>query len=372
MGVLRLYLALAVLQTHSAPDTSRYIPHGVVAVICFFIVSGFYIAMVVTEKYKDDIPRFYLNRALRLYPTYIVVLCAAFVAHYFGVLGIEHVGSFWQNIGQLTIFPRILWDTLTLTPGQKEDAIYQFTIGPIYTVGIEMLFYLLAPLFVRRHILVLIAIFIVAMAMHATPYWLRLPPREWQYEFFPGVFVFFVAGVLSYRIYQVIRDIPNAGVIGYLSAPVLVAYVYNLKQTPPSYVNEWSPYGLYVGVALMIPFLFLATHRMKFDKFIGDLSYPLYVVHAPIIAVIAASSPDLTSWIGKGLSIAAASPLATIIGFPDDNWIARGLSIAAAIGLSLTIEGPLEKVRNYVRSHATLPIFKIHDAPIFRRFGRRS
>src|SRR5581483_5970412 len=49
--------------------------HGSVAVVCFFVISGFYMAMVLTEKY-DSCGQFYLARLVRLYPAYIAMLVA--------------------------------------------------------------------------------------------------------------------------------------------------------------------------------------------------------------------------------------------------------------------------------------------------------
>jgi peptidoglycan/LPS O-acetylase OafA/YrhL len=45
----------------------------------FFVVSGFYMSFIINEKYSvlpNGTSRFYLNRFLRLYPTYLAVLVA--------------------------------------------------------------------------------------------------------------------------------------------------------------------------------------------------------------------------------------------------------------------------------------------------------
>ena len=50
-----------------------------VAVALFFVVSGFYMSFIITEKYSvlpNGTSRFYLNWFLRLYPTYLAVLVA--------------------------------------------------------------------------------------------------------------------------------------------------------------------------------------------------------------------------------------------------------------------------------------------------------
>lgn len=50
---------------------------GFVGVIMFFMISGFYMSMIINERYaKLPVPTFYLSRTLRLYPVYAAVLLA--------------------------------------------------------------------------------------------------------------------------------------------------------------------------------------------------------------------------------------------------------------------------------------------------------
>src|SRR5450755_3866284 len=78
MGLFRLALAWSVLLGHSGG-------HGFfglafldrqLAVQCFFIISGFYMALVLNEKYTGPgrYWTFVQQRFLRLYPTYLIIL----------------------------------------------------------------------------------------------------------------------------------------------------------------------------------------------------------------------------------------------------------------------------------------------------------
>jgi peptidoglycan/LPS O-acetylase OafA/YrhL len=80
MGILRLILAISVVVMHCDPDLSKWVlVGGQFAVKLFFIVSGFYMAMVLTEKYHGpgSVRLFYGNRLLRLLPTYYLVIAIA-------------------------------------------------------------------------------------------------------------------------------------------------------------------------------------------------------------------------------------------------------------------------------------------------------
>ena len=74
MGVLRCLLALSVLLVHDVDGWFKLID-GAAAVQCFFLISGFYMALVLNERYAD-LGSFYFNRALRLLPTYWAVRAA--------------------------------------------------------------------------------------------------------------------------------------------------------------------------------------------------------------------------------------------------------------------------------------------------------
>jgi peptidoglycan/LPS O-acetylase OafA/YrhL len=74
VGLIRLLLAYAVVLSHSKPIHGYFIVPANAAVTLFFMISGFYMALVMTEKYTgpNRIRRFYSNRILRLYPSYFI------------------------------------------------------------------------------------------------------------------------------------------------------------------------------------------------------------------------------------------------------------------------------------------------------------
>src|SRR5947209_991086 len=79
MGLLRLMLACSVVLSHSGAGVVFTGPDK--AVQTFYIISGFYIAMVLdkTEAYKSA-SLFYSNRFLRLWPSYIFIALSTLIA----------------------------------------------------------------------------------------------------------------------------------------------------------------------------------------------------------------------------------------------------------------------------------------------------
>ena len=77
MGILRILLAISVVLSHSSSIFRVSFVGGPLAVQAFFIISGFYMSLILNEKYigvNNSYKLFISNRFLRLYPMYWVIL----------------------------------------------------------------------------------------------------------------------------------------------------------------------------------------------------------------------------------------------------------------------------------------------------------
>src|ERR1041384_4879061 len=99
MGFYRLILAISVIVAHSGPVFGLTFVDPQTAVQAFFVVSGFYMSLILNEKYVGHRGAYWLffsNRLLRLLPLYWLTLLltmvtnAAFVFFSHG----EHLGVF--------------------------------------------------------------------------------------------------------------------------------------------------------------------------------------------------------------------------------------------------------------------------------------
>src|SRR6185437_11934638 len=92
MGLIRLLLALAVVATHCGPIFGCNLVGGQIAVQSFFIISGFYMSVILNEKYvgvNNSYRLFITNRFMRLYPIY----WAVFVATMLVCIGISYLNA---------------------------------------------------------------------------------------------------------------------------------------------------------------------------------------------------------------------------------------------------------------------------------------
>src|SRR5437868_6916470 len=69
MGLLRLYLALCVVAGHSSALLPWKMHDGRQAVEIFYMISGFYMSLVLSTKYNSR-SSFYASRALRIFVPY--------------------------------------------------------------------------------------------------------------------------------------------------------------------------------------------------------------------------------------------------------------------------------------------------------------
>src|SRR5689334_2306169 len=100
MGSLRLFLALSVVIQHMGNPLGIRLLDAGVAVYLFFLISGFYMALVLNTKYvgPGSVPIFYLNRFVRIWPVYFVSVLISLWAGWWGILAgrMEGLASYWK------------------------------------------------------------------------------------------------------------------------------------------------------------------------------------------------------------------------------------------------------------------------------------
>jgi peptidoglycan/LPS O-acetylase OafA/YrhL len=240
MGGLRFILAVAVVIAHSGPIFGYYFVGGVVAVQAFYIISGFYMSLVLNEKYigKDGYKLFITNRLLRLYPIYwvvtgLIVISSLIYAmktkgNNFGLLQsyniylkelkistivfliFSNIFIFFQDI---VMFLRIDWSTGLLEFakyfGDTKQPLYHFLlVRQAWTLGVELLFYAIAPFIVRRNKKIVFSLIFLSLSLRMILiYKFGLKTDPWSYRFFPTELVFFLLGNISYKIYKNFKKI---------------------------------------------------------------------------------------------------------------------------------------------------------------------
>ncbi len=270
-----------------------------IAVKSFFVVSGFLIFM--SYENSRDLRSYFVKRAKRIYPAYFFMILAGATL---GLVFTSHArdGFFFAQllkyVASNLVFLNVLQPGL---PGLFEGNHLQAINGALWTLKIEVMFYLFVPLAVMAFRqfgrLPMMALFFVGSVLYSVvmlhlanqtgaPVYLELQRQ------LPGQIAFFIAGAAAYYYFD--RLIRYAV---WLVPLALLAFA----------LQGWLPWLAVEPLALavlVIGFACLLPHLGDFAKF-GDFSYGMYIAHFPILQLlIAYGFFSQAPW--SGLLLAAA------------------------------------------------------------------
>lgn len=318
MGKIRLLLALSVVAAHCGPLWNFGLLGGKDAVQVFYIISGFYMSLVLNEKYvgkKGSYKLFITNRFLRLAPVYWAVLiltlsicCATFIASkgvnislfksytqvYPNFLSLLYLTStnlliFGQDVA---LFLGINQGdgTLYFTPNfvESKPPVYSFLFIPqAWTLGLELTFYLIAPFILKRGPKLVAVLAISSLLLRLYLYNVAgLKGDPWSYRFFPTELFFFLLGYASYQIYRSLQQSHISVLKGrfafYFLLLFTLLYSY-LPETQLPFVPFTIKQTVYTIVFVhSLPIIFTYFKNDTFDNSIGELSYPVYLSHMTV------------------------------------------------------------------------------------------
>lgn len=366
MGILRLLLALSVVVMHCDGGLSEHVlVGGQFAVKLFFIISGFYMALILHEKYTGAglTKLFYQNRLLRLLPTYYAVIGLAVllplaasalvgrpvnqgqwaiwnghgkalpetVSVGLKLLHLTPIGQELAWAGFLDRTTGIVHFGAAPTSGTGLELFFFMLIPPAWSLSLELQFYLLAPFYVRRPIKLLLAGLAITIVLR----WLLplLPlgsPSFWRNQTLLCELGYFTLGVLSYRLLHQLRQskrYPTTPMAGWWVLFGMVALLFSYPWLPALIRGELTAAAL----ALAIPFIFTATAKTGWDRVLGELSYPLYLGHWLI----------MTSWYGVVAKLKVLESMPNTVNI----LIVVLLSVAFAFAIHRLIERPVDRLR---------------------------
>ncbi len=326
---LRGVAALVVIWYHifegfATSPLDQHVNHGYLAVDFFFILSGFVIGYAYDDRWKQSltIRNFFKRRLIRLHP--MVILGAVLGATTFAVQGCEKWDGTPVSVSMLMLALLLNLFLIPAVPGTSPEVrgngeMYPLN-GPSWSLFFEYIGNLLYALFIRKFstkvlagLVILSGIGLAAFAIfnfsgfgHLGVGW-TLSGSNLPGGFLRLLFSFSVGLLLS----RTFKPIPVRGAFWLCSISLIALLsVPHLGGSEAPWIN-----GVYdaLCVTLIFPFLvYLGASGRASDKrtsgickFLGDISYPIYVIHYPFAYLFYA-----WLWAGEKLTFSQAWPIA--------------------------------------------------------------
>lgn len=291
-GAFRLILAAAVLVSHaSALDVGR------LAVMLFFYLSGYWTSRIWSEKFaRNNIWMFYLSRYWRIFPLFIVITLAS-----------AALRALPLNIFNFTLIG-------VATTGVDPT-------GVSWSLDLEMQFYLLLPLVAAIAFRAPGVALLASLIVMVFGWWLKY---RFGISTVATYLPVFVLGILTYsRSWRPSQRTSTISLVAFGLFCVLTYFTpFFSKKTPDPFDQDiWA-------MIWMLPLLPYAAHSLtirssRLDRHFGNLSYPLYLVHYPIINV-------MVNRFGENIPIKLA---------------AATVAVVIAILFYLLVDRPVDRVR---------------------------
>ena len=299
-----LVIAFHVLETFTNGNRFvQIINHGYLAVDFFFVLSGFVVAYAYDDRWgKMTQWDFYKRRLIRLQPMVImgsIIGAALFYFQSSGAFPLIAATPVWKMLLMM-----LIGCTLIPVPISMDIRGWQEMHplnGPAWSLFFEYIANILYAVIVRRFSKLLLSVLVVLSACFLIQYLVMGPQGDviggWALDKtqlhigFARVLYPFFAGVLLCRMGKLIRVKGAFWVCSLLI--VIVLAVPRIGGSEHLWMN-----GLYESFVIVIVFPLIVSigaggnitgkYSIKLCKFLGDLSYPLYITHYPLIYVYVA------------------------------------------------------------------------------------
>lgn len=302
MGILRLFLAALVVLTHFNHNLFgvKLMP-GNICVEMFFVISGYYMALILSEKKYTNALNFYASRFLRLYPLFIFIALLIILKTFLyeqitgklAMTGMTFLNSpNWlknlANISNVTMFGQDIFSLFHMNSAQKISMFYgNYSTGtdkygfswggelrwngPAWSIGLEIWFYFLIPWLnkLKELWLYILLFFSIAIKLY-----IEIAFNYDTYFLFPCQLYLFILGMIAYRNKTIHFYISKKSSIFMLV--ILIGLILSYNYLPyKSAIRYLIPIILFLN----INFIFNLTRKHKWDQKIGEYSYPIYISH---------------------------------------------------------------------------------------------
>ena len=349
--MFRVALAISVVLSHIIKTKSSFYQGfgGTNSVEVFFLVSGFYIALILDKTYKSK-RIFYLNRILRLYPIYLIVCLLVLLTSIFRRGVAENLFDYSPFVLLISTFSNLtligtdwlmFFDTSNggiqftssvITGDRMRDLLW---IAPAWSLGIEITFYAMAPILCKWRSRFLLATIIglctIRIVFNQSDF--NFVESPFDARFFPFELPYFLVGILLYR-YRRDTKLETTIPLKYLYPALALFFLIFEPLRSGLDLSRTASMAVLVIVATVVV---LFGQSSEFDRKFGELSYPIYISHVFVAQLYDFSSTGIV----KKFSLL------------DNSHVSISVQVLLMVLTSyflLQITKPIEKIRDKNRN----------------------
>jgi len=293
-----LVVVFHVFETYSGDRFHQIINHGYLAVDFFFVLSGFVVAYAYDDRWgKMTQWDFYKRRLIRLQPMVImgsIIGAALFYFQSCGQFPLIATTPIWKMLLVMLVGCTLIplptsmdirgWQEMHPLNGPGWSLFFEYIANILYAVVIRRFSKTLLTIFVIIFALLLINLLVLGPQGDVIGGW-SLNATQLNIGFTRLLYPFF-AGILLWRMGKLIH-IKSAFAFCSLLI-IIVLFIPRIGGPDHLWMN-----GLYEALCIIIIFPLIVSigaggnltgkYSIKICRFLGAISYPLYITHYPLI-----------------------------------------------------------------------------------------
>jgi peptidoglycan/LPS O-acetylase OafA/YrhL len=262
-----------------------FILFGGSGVILFFVISAFCLCLTMPDRdvTSEAVTNFYIRRLFRIAPLFYAVVALTVVRNFLVRDIVPPSGDVLANLSF----------TFNLVPGMQDSLVFAG-----WTIGVEMLFYFVFPalyVLLRNIPAKIVAFGIAGLAYSALLIaldagWISVPDKE-RYTLLTVVHYLpvFVLGMIAFDAFNLLhaRGASWRTGAGLLALGILCfSGQLSGRLVDPFFAPFFFQAASYVLFLLGLAFLPLPLIVNRATRFLGVISYSVYLLHGPVILLI--------------------------------------------------------------------------------------
>jgi peptidoglycan/LPS O-acetylase OafA/YrhL len=313
---------------------------GTYAVFGFYCLSGYLMTLIMQTNYGYSVSgfkKYSLNRFLRLYPIYWISILFTLVLIW--SLGSEFTSNYKSNMALPSSLYEIFTNVAIFFPFLEPTRL----TPPAWALTVEIFFYILIGFGLSKNKRITALWFFFSILYHIGAYVFLLGGGDRYFTIFAASLPFSAGALIFHHRLELSQLIKFVSGKLYNHLPLCLSCLFMLNWLSAYFLKAFLGVFFYMNFAICALLVAVLSNRKsllfiskKFDSWLGDFSYPIYLFHYQVgLLVIVVLDSLGIELIRPDLSLMVISiPLLFIL-----SWL-----------VSLAVERPIERIRKNIKA----------------------